>query len=101
MNRFVNAFALFLLVLALFSCQSQQKGKSVASDALVSHIDTSAVAGDDFFQYANGKWFAEHPISASEQSSGIWQIIQDTINSQVLKICTVSAKAGEGKGSNK
>ena len=55
MNRFVNAFALFLLVLALFSCQSQQKGKSVASDALVSHIDTSAVAGDDFFSVCQWK----------------------------------------------
>jgi len=101
MNRFVNTIALSLFVLVLISCHSQQKGNTTASDALVAHIDTTVVPGNDFFQYANGKWFAENPISASEQSSGIWEIIQDTINSQILKICTVSANSQEGKGSNK
>jgi len=71
-------------------------------DALVSHIDSTAKAGNDFFQYANGKWFKQNPIPASEQSNGIFQLIQDTINAQVRKICESSAaiKIAEA-GSNK
>lgn len=84
-----------------FSCQTNQKTKDVQPDPLVLHIDTTVHAGDDFFQYANGNWFKSNPIPASEQSSGIWQIIQDTINSQILKICKSSAQIEAAEGSNK
>jgi len=90
-----------VIVLSLTSCNSMLKNKSTKSDALASHIDTTIVPGDDFFQYANGKWFKENPIKSSEQSSGIWQVIQDTINLQILKICQTSVNAEAEKGSNK
>lgn len=70
-------------------------------DPLVSHIDTTTQPGEDFFQYANGNWFKNNPIAASEQSSGIWQVIQDTINSQILKICKSSAQTQSAIGTNK
>jgi putative endopeptidase len=85
---------------ALASCN--QNKKNDAPDALASHIDSTVKAGDDFFEFANGKWFKENPIPASEQSNGIWQIIQDTINAQVQKICVSSAAIKDAeKGSNK
>ncbi|MDP4276416.1 MAG: M13 family metallopeptidase [Bacteroidota bacterium] len=61
------------------------------ADALASHIDYTVKPGDDFFQYANGSWFSQHPIPSSEQSNGIFQLVQDTINAQVRKICESSA----------
>jgi putative endopeptidase len=71
-------------------------------DALVSHIDTTVTPGDDFFMFANGKWFKENPIPASEQNNGLWQLIQDTINAQVRTICESSARlANAPAGSNK
>src|ERR1035437_2070635 len=71
-------------------------------DALLAHIDTTAKAGNDFFQYANGRWFKQNPIPASEQSNGIFQLIQDTIIAQVRKICESSAAIpNQEKGSNK
>ena len=86
---------------ALTSCK-QGKNSAGNGDALASHIDSTAKAGNDFFQYANGSWFKQNPIPASEQSNGIFQLIQDTINAQVRKICESSAAIKEVEmGSNK
>ena len=73
-----------------------------ATDALASHIDSTVRAGDDFFLFANGKWFKENPIPASEPYNGLWQMIQDTINAQIRDICESSAAfTGAEKGSTK
>ena len=89
-----------ILITATTSCK-QTKFSSENRDALASHVDSTAKAGSDFFQYANGKWFKQNPIPASEQSNGIWQLIQDTINSQVRTICETSSSIKADKGSNK
>lgn len=92
------------LILVATTTTSCKQGKSSIEkgDALASHIDSTTKAGDDFFQFANGKWFKENPIPASEQSNGIFQLVQDTINAQVRKICESSvAIQNEPKGSNK
>src|SRR5437879_6231226 len=87
-----------LLVVFLFSALSFGQ----TEDPLVSHIDSSVKPGTDFFLYANGRWFKENPIPPSEQSNGLWQLIQDTINAQVRTICESSARlATAEKGSNK
>ena len=92
-------FAIFA-VIAIFSCK-QKKGSN-EKDALVSHIDSTVKAGNDFFLYANGKWFKQNPIPASETSNGIFQLVQDTINAQIRHICESSAALKDAqKGSNK
>ena len=81
----------FILVAAIIvSCTNATK-KEQTVDALVSHIDSTVKPGDDFFLFANGKWFKEHPIPASEQNNGLWQLIQDTIDAQIKDICESSA----------
>ncbi|HEY4788745.1 MAG TPA: M13 family peptidase, partial [Bacteroidales bacterium] len=72
------------IVMASFvvSCTCKpQNGEG--KDALASHIDSTIRPGDDFFMFANGKWFKQNPIPASEASNGIFQLIQDTINVQI------------------
>jgi len=96
---FISLLAIFA-VIAISSCK--QKKESNGKDALVSHIDSTVKAGDDFFLYANGKWFKQNPIPASEAMNGVWQLIQDTINAQVRKVCETSAAMKDAtKGSNK
>lgn len=100
MNKLLFYFGILAMLGLGISCQPSVKNDT--KDALKAHIDTLINPGDDFFQYANGQWFNQNPIAASEQSSGIWQVIQDTINSQVLKICKSSASVeNPEKGSNK
>jgi len=80
----------FLLILA--SCSSDKtKKETLLSDPLVSHIDSSVKANDDFFMYANGKWFKQNPIPPSELQNGFSSIIRDTINAQIRSICESSA----------
>jgi putative endopeptidase len=89
-----------LTVIVISSCRHSQK--EPVTDALASHIDSAIKPGDDFFLYANGKWFRQNPIPASEQSNGIWQLIQDTINAQIRHVCESSAAIKDAlKGSNK
>jgi putative endopeptidase len=92
------AFASLLII--AFSCNKPDK--AAGPDPLLSHIDSTVKPGDDFFRFANGKWFSQHPIPASEQSNGLWQMIQDTINNQVLAICKSAAALTDAtKGSDK
>ena len=84
----------------MLSCQTRRDSQK--PDELVAHIDSTVSPAKDFFQYANGKWFKENPIPPSEQSNGLWQLIQDTINAQVRNICESSAAlTNPEKGSNK
>ncbi|MBP6374175.1 MAG: M13 family metallopeptidase [Flavobacterium sp.] len=89
----------FLLVTALaLSCT---KKETQFPDPLLTHRDTTTNPADDFFQYANGGWFKQNPIPTTESSNGIFQLINDTINSQIKKICERSAATRSAKGSNK
>jgi len=90
MKKQLFQLSLLLIAVILVSCTNTAK-KEQTTDALVSHIDSTIKPGDDFFLFANGKWFKEHPIPASEQNNGLWQLIQDTINAQVRNICESSA----------
>jgi putative endopeptidase len=99
-NKYFLSFILIVTIIAFTSCG--QSKKEQITDALVSHIDSTIKAGDDFFLYANGKWFRQNPIPGSEQSNGIWQLIQDTINAQIRHVCESSASMKDAlKGSNK
>jgi putative endopeptidase len=92
----------FILLAVLFCLASCTTPKATGPDALAAHIDTTIVPGDDFFAYANGTWFKQNPIPASEQSNGIFQLVQDTVNAQIRQICESSAaEVNAAKGSNK
>lgn len=101
-NYKISLFFLITVILIAFLASCADKSiKSASPDALVTHIDSSVSPGQDFFLFANGKWFKQNPIPASEQSNGLWQMIQDTINSQIRQVCVKAAAMKEApKGSN-
>jgi putative endopeptidase len=103
MKNRINIILLIAVFISAISLTSCNKGTGNShSDALASNIDTSVNPGKDFFSYANGKWILKNPIPASEPSNGIWQLIGDTINAQVRKICESSAAiANPEMGGNK
>ena len=99
MNKHI---AISFFVITAFCSSLLLSQSKVPPDPLVAHIDSTVKPGADFFLFANGKWFKENPIPASEQSNGIWQLIQDTINAQIRTICETSASLTNAeKGSNK
>ncbi len=85
---------------ALFAISCSKK-EIQYEDPLLTNRDTTVNPGDDFFHYANGGWFAKHPIPSTESSNGIFRTIGDTINAQIKDICEKSAKNKDAaKGSN-
>ena len=81
------------LLFFLGSCNNQVTDNApIAPDALAANIDSTVKPQDDFFLFANGKWFKNHPIPDSEQQNGLWQLIGDTINAQIHNLCETSAK---------
>ena len=97
MKRCITLLAILIFTISFSNGQSK-----ISYDPLVAHIDSTVHPGDDFFLFANGKWFKENPIPSNEPSNGLWQIIQDTINAQIRTICESSAAlANASQGSNK
>lgn len=97
MSRFLFIF----IVGSIFSCSPPEKKEVAPPDPLVVNRDSTVLPGDNFFRYANGGWFNRNPIPASENSNGLWRMIGDTINAQVLQVCTRSAATESERGSNK
>ena len=91
---------LFLVSSLIFSSCNKNKD-AVFSDPLLTNRDTTVSPSNDFFNYANGGWFKNNPIKATDKSNGIFRTIQDTINNQVKSICESAAKATAKRGSNK
>ena len=89
---------LSLAALSIASCNNKEKA---FVDQLLTNRDTTVSPSEDFFNYANGGWFKNHPIPSSERSNGIFRMIQDTSNNQIKSICEKSAEANADKGSNK
>lgn len=92
-----------LLVVIIFSCNNSETHSTEKEfiDPITDHIDSSISPGENFFLFANNGWFKKHPIPSSEKSNGIFQIINDTINEAVKKICESSAaNTKAAKGSN-
>ncbi len=92
--------------IAFSACTPKEKGNTATTvspeiDALAAHVDSTVRPGDDFFQFANGKWFAENPIKASEATAGLWLMIEDTLAAQISDICKKSADAKAEKGTTK
>ena len=92
--------SLYFLMGGLFLASCAQQATE-AEDPIRSHIDESIRPQDDFFEYANGAWFAANPIPDDAQSVGIFTAIDDTVQAQVYQICLKAAAQQNEKGSNK
>jgi putative endopeptidase len=99
-----SILSLLLLASCLIysGCTSKHSDNRSLSDPLITHRDTTIDPATDFFYYANGEWFKMNPIPASESSNGIFNLVRDTVNAQIRRICESSAtdKKAE-KNSNK
>ena len=66
------------------------------SGIVLEHMDTSVSPGQDFYQYANGKWLASTSIPDDKPSYGTFGILNDEAQEDVMEIIKSSA-AGDFK----
>lgn len=104
MNKALSFLAFLGFCLFVFACAKNETSTKAVThpDPLAANIDSTVRPGDDFFLFANGKWFKQHPIPPTDQMNGLWQLIQDTINAQVRQICeSAAASKQQVPGSSK
>jgi endothelin-converting enzyme/putative endopeptidase len=63
-----------------------------------SHMDTSAVPGDDFYAYANGSYLAHTEIPADRTSISGFSTLADIVNKRVAAIIETTAKSNPAPG---
>lgn len=98
----MKSYKIFYPLLALILFVSCSIVSAQQADPLNVNRDFSVKPGTDFFKYANGTWFKNNPIPASETTNGLWDLISDTVNAQIKRICELSAEdVNAPMGSNK
>ena len=83
--------------LIFFSCKT--KTAEIPKVPFAANIDSSAKPGNDFFQYANGKWIKDNPIPAEESAWGIGYIVNNENDKRIRDISIEAAKENGTKGS--
>jgi putative endopeptidase len=73
-----------LVVTFMVSCGNKKTNTKVELAINSANLDTTAKAGDDFYQYANGGWLKNNPIPADKSRFGAFEEI-DELNTTQLK----------------
>jgi len=61
--------------------------------------DSAAVRpGDDFYQYINGDWLAQHEIPADKAAWGPGSVLADQTDRRIVKLIEAAARQGNARG---
>lgn len=87
MKRFCNATMRHLLPLVIvFSLLVSCTRKPSVGTNLITDLDTTVRAQDDFFQYACGDWIAKHPMPENKSKYDVSVELADMVDEQIHDI---------------
>ncbi|GHT05386.1 peptidase M13 [Bacteroidia bacterium] len=88
------------LTLITFMMVTACNKSSVQTDGIdVSNLDTTAIPGNDFYQYACGGWMASHPLLPEYARYGTFDALGEKSKEQVRELIDEIAKKNNAKGS--
>lgn len=102
MKKITFVFLSIIIAFTFFSCKPKQKASAglTADNFLKEYIDTTVRPGDDFFKYSMGKWVKDNPIPETENSWGIWKLVNEETLTRLREINEEAASAKAAKGTN-
>ena len=94
MKKQIYFLVLFFAMITLLSCNKTKKGN--AEGIALANMDTTAIPGNDFYQYANGGWIASHPLKPEYSRFGTFDELAEKSQEQVKDLINeVSQKTNE------
>jgi len=94
----MNNIKLMLAASALATIVACNNGTSQKSGIDTNDLDTTAVAGDDFYQYACGGWMQRHPLPAAYSRYGSFDMLGEENNKRVNGILDELLKGSYEQG---
>ena len=93
-----NLIYLTLIFTTMLTACNEKKEKEVVKGITPANMDTSAVPGDDFFQYSNGGWMAANPLKPEHARFGTFDELreksQEQVKDLILELSTQANKQG-------
>ena len=93
----MNYLTAAALCLSLGACQSGQKGLGTGID--LTNLDTTALPGADFYQYACGGWMKQHPLPDEHSQYGSFTILAENNVKQIQGLIEDLGRAEQPAGS--
>jgi len=95
-NKFIIAA---MAASAVIACTDNKKMDNTAG-IKPENLDTTAVAGDDFYQYACGGWMATHPLTAEYARYGSFDKLAEDNREQLKGLIDEITAADNPQGTN-
>ena len=94
--RKVTLITIAFAGMAMMSCNNSKQGIGIKME----NLDTSAVPGDDFFQFADGGWNAAHPLTEEYARFGSFDKLAEDNREQLKGLIDEIVAAENEPGSN-
>ena len=98
MMKVRNYLPILALCLMGTSCGSN-KDATLSSGIDVANLDTTAVPGTSFYQFANGGWMQKHPLTNEYSRFGSFDMLAENNRKQLRELIEELAAAKHEKGS--
>ncbi|MDR0832577.1 MAG: M13 family metallopeptidase [Candidatus Symbiothrix sp.] len=91
---------IYLTLISLMMVTAYTKGNNAPVDGLdVANLDTTAIPGNDFYQYAAGGWMTSHPLQPEYSRYGTFDAMGEKSKEQVQELIDSIAKNDNAQGS--
>ena len=88
-----------MITAAVLASACTQNPQNLKSGIDLANLDTTALPGTDFYQYATGGWQKANPLTAEYSRFGSFDVLQENNNKQLRELIDSVASLDNAPGS--